>query len=218
MGLRSIATSPANLQDGARRHDRRKSARQESNSASSAPCTRSTAGTPTSSWCRKSRRGGFRNRAAASRRPRLAKERRRDRRSLRRAMIVACRVLCGAPHCGADVDSRDPFDSAPDVLEMPADVYLGEVAGVASNATGHLFVYPRPATRRSDWATHGCSATGARGCFEFDRERRVSCVRSAQGVRARSSRRRCASIRRTTSGSSTRGRTRWSSSAPTAGC
>ena len=31
----------------------------------------------------------------------------------------------------------------PIVLKMPADVYLGEVAGVASSAAGHLFVYTR---------------------------------------------------------------------------
>ena len=35
------------------------------------------------------------------------------------------------------------FDSVPDLLKLPADVYLGEAAGVALNSKGHIFVYSR---------------------------------------------------------------------------
>jgi hypothetical protein len=36
-----------------------------------------------------------------------------------------------------------PFDSTPNFLKLPADMYLGEAAGVAVNSKGHLFVFSR---------------------------------------------------------------------------
>jgi DNA-binding beta-propeller fold protein YncE len=36
-----------------------------------------------------------------------------------------------------------PYDSVPNFLKMPKDVYLGEVSGVAVNSKGHVFVYSR---------------------------------------------------------------------------
>src|ERR1700745_417239 len=35
------------------------------------------------------------------------------------------------------------FHSAPDFLQFPSDLYLGEVTGVAVNAQGHIFVFSR---------------------------------------------------------------------------
>ena len=35
------------------------------------------------------------------------------------------------------------FDSNPDLLKMPANTFLGEVAGVATNSKGNIFVYTR---------------------------------------------------------------------------
>ena len=60
------------------------------------------------------------------------------------------------------------FDAQADFLKMPADVYLGEAAGVATNSRGHLFVYtrtgnPTAGLANSRYFTHG----GAR-LFEFD--------------------------------------------------
>src|SRR5436190_24123470 len=34
-----------------------------------------------------------------------------------------------------------PFDTAGDFLKLPEDIHLGEVAGVATTATGNLWVY-----------------------------------------------------------------------------
>lgn len=62
-----------------------------------------------------------------------------------------------------------PYDAAPRfALKMPADIHLGEAAGVATNSAGHLFVYtrtgnPTAALGNSRLFTHG----GAR-LFEFD--------------------------------------------------
>jgi DNA-binding beta-propeller fold protein YncE len=47
-----------------------------------------------------------------------------------------------------------PFDSAPDFLKLPPNLYLGEGIGVATNSKGHIFVYTRSQDTR---------------LFEFDR-------------------------------------------------
>jgi DNA-binding beta-propeller fold protein YncE len=36
-----------------------------------------------------------------------------------------------------------PFDSTPNLLKFPADLYLGEASGVATNSKGHIFVFSR---------------------------------------------------------------------------
>ena len=39
-----------------------------------------------------------------------------------------------------------PFDSAPNFFKLPPDMHLGEVAGVAVNSKGHIFVFSRGGT------------------------------------------------------------------------
>src|ERR1700688_287519 len=36
-----------------------------------------------------------------------------------------------------------PFDSTPNLLKLPKDLYLGEASGVAVNSKGHIFVFSR---------------------------------------------------------------------------
>ena len=36
-----------------------------------------------------------------------------------------------------------PFDSVPNLLKLPPDMYLGEIPGVALNSKGHIFVLSR---------------------------------------------------------------------------
>jgi DNA-binding beta-propeller fold protein YncE len=40
-----------------------------------------------------------------------------------------------------------PFDSVPNALKLPKDLYLGEASGVAVNSKGHIFVFSRGNTR-----------------------------------------------------------------------
>jgi hypothetical protein len=60
-----------------------------------------------------------------------------------------------------------PFDSNADLFKMPPNTFLGEVAGVATNSKGNIFVYTRTG---HPYATHGDSRTfyhaGSR-LFEF---------------------------------------------------
>ena len=48
-----------------------------------------------------------------------------------------------------------PFDSVPNFLKLPPDIYLGEAAGVATNSRGHVFVFSRG---NSTGAAYGAAA------------------------------------------------------------
>jgi hypothetical protein len=41
-----------------------------------------------------------------------------------------------------------PYDTAPNLIKMPAGLYMGEAMGVATNSKGHFFVYTRSANTR----------------------------------------------------------------------
>ena len=61
-----------------------------------------------------------------------------------------------------------PFEGVTDLLKLPDNTYLGEVAGVAANSRGHIFVYTRTG---QPTAIVGASRTFYRGgsrLFEFD--------------------------------------------------
>jgi DNA-binding beta-propeller fold protein YncE len=60
-----------------------------------------------------------------------------------------------------------PFDSAATLLKLPANLHLGEAAGVATNSKGNILVY----TRTGEDATIGASrffTHGGSRLFEFD--------------------------------------------------
>src|ERR1700676_5746702 len=49
-----------------------------------------------------------------------------------------------------------PYESVPNLLKLPTDLYLGEVAGVATNSKGHIFVYTRSEkTRLFEFESNG---------------------------------------------------------------
>jgi hypothetical protein len=54
------------------------------------------------------------------------------------------------------------YDSVPNPVKLPKDVYLGEVSGVAVNSKGHIFVFSRGGT------TGPAYAAAAAQLFEFD--------------------------------------------------
>jgi DNA-binding beta-propeller fold protein YncE len=57
-----------------------------------------------------------------------------------------------------------PFESVPNLLKLPPDLYLGEVPGVAVNSKGHIFVFTRG---NSTGPAYGASAAQL---LEFDRD------------------------------------------------
>jgi DNA-binding beta-propeller fold protein YncE len=77
-------------------------------------------------------------------------------------------VVCGHPS-GQAAPPDLAFDSTPNLLKMPADVYLGEVAGVATNSKGHLFVYTRTGNPTVGLGNSRLFTHGGSRLFEFDR-------------------------------------------------
>jgi len=61
------------------------------------------------------------------------------------------------------------FDSAPDLLKLPNNVYLGEVGGVATNSRGDIFVYTRTGHPTITIGTARPFAHGGSRLFQFDR-------------------------------------------------
>src|SRR5271165_2587317 len=57
-----------------------------------------------------------------------------------------------------------PFDSVPNLLKLPENMYLGEVSGVAVNSKGHIFVFSRGNT------TGPAYAASAAQLLEFDKD------------------------------------------------
>src|SRR6202046_1226148 len=45
--------------------------------------------------------------------------------------------------CSTAQVTEIPYDSVPNFLKLPADLYLGEASGVAVNSKKHIFVYSR---------------------------------------------------------------------------
>jgi len=60
------------------------------------------------------------------------------------------------------------FDSAPNALQLPAGLYLGEVGGVATNSHGDIFVYTRTGHPTISIGTARPFAHGGSRLFEFD--------------------------------------------------
>src|SRR5262245_53366362 len=61
------------------------------------------------------------------------------------------------------------FDSAANPLQLPANIYLGEVAGVATNSKGDVFVYTRTGPPTITIGTARPFAHGGSRLFQFDR-------------------------------------------------
>jgi DNA-binding beta-propeller fold protein YncE len=71
------------------------------------------------------------------------------------AVALGMAVFPGSLRAQAQTVPEIPFESVPNFLKMPKDVYLGEVAGVAVNSKGHVFVFSRG---NSTGAAYGAAA------------------------------------------------------------
>jgi len=60
-------------------------------------------------------------------------------------LCLAISLLCSAQE---KTVPEIPYESVPNLLKLPTDLYLGEAAGVAVNSKGHIFVYTRSARTR----------------------------------------------------------------------
>ncbi|MBV8379207.1 MAG: 6-bladed beta-propeller [Paucibacter sp.] len=75
---------------------------------------------------------------------------------------VASAQSAPAPAAAATSVPEIPFESIPNPVQMPKDMYLGEVSGVALNSKGHIFVLSRGNTSGPAYAA------AATQLLEFD--------------------------------------------------
>src|SRR6516165_565305 len=62
---------------------------------------------------------------------------------MRIGLVVLFVLLCPSAFAQQQMPSAIRFDSVPDPLKLPANLYFGEVSGIAVNSKGHVFVLSR---------------------------------------------------------------------------
>ncbi len=67
-------------------------------------------------------------------------------------IVIGLLLMMSSPAWAQRPVPQIPFDSVPNFLKLPADMYLGEVSGVAVNSKGHVFVYQRGNTNGPAYA------------------------------------------------------------------
>jgi hypothetical protein len=61
----------------------------------------------------------------------------------RLALVFAFFMIAPLGALAQQAAPQIPFESVPNLLKLPKDVYLGEASGVAVNSKGHIFVFSR---------------------------------------------------------------------------
>src|SRR5438094_6103796 len=77
--------------------------------------------------------------------------------------------LLAAPALAQNSAPEIKFDSVPNAIQLPNGLYLGEVAGVATNSKGDIFVYTRTGHPTVTIGTMRPFAHGGSRLFQFDR-------------------------------------------------
>src|SRR5271155_3606159 len=77
-------------------------------------------------------------------------------------LIFSLFLFLGSARAQQTAVPEIPYRSVPDFLKMPANIYFGEVSGVAVNSKGHVFVLSRGNT------TGPAYAAAATQLLEFD--------------------------------------------------
>ena len=83
--------------------------------------------------------------------------------------ITLAAGLLVAPALAQSSAPEIQFDSIPNTIQLPAGLYLGEVAGVATNSKGDIFVYTRTGHPTVTIGTMRPFAHGSSRMFQFDR-------------------------------------------------
>jgi DNA-binding beta-propeller fold protein YncE len=89
-------------------------------------------------------------------------------------MIRLLRVFFAAVLLSGAVSAQSPvrdiaFDSATEPLKLPDNIYLGEVAGVATNSKGDVFVYTRTGHPVISIGSARAFSRGGSRMFQFDK-------------------------------------------------
>lgn len=87
--------------------------------------------------------------------------------AISRIVLSGAAALCLAGTLGAQIPEI-AFDSTPNFLKLPDHIYMGEVAGVASNSKGHVFAFTRTGNATATMGTSRTITHGGGRIFEFD--------------------------------------------------
>jgi hypothetical protein len=82
--------------------------------------------------------------------------------------IAALMLFSAGPLSAQLAVPEIPYDSTPNFLKLPDDLYLGEAVGVATNSKGHVFVYTRTGSVNVTTGTNRVFVRSAARLFEFD--------------------------------------------------
>ena len=89
--------------------------------------------------------------------------------SMRHSFVAVALAMVALVPASAQQNAPEiRFDSVPDALNLPAGLYLGEVAGVATNSRGDIFVYTRTGHPTVTIGTARPFAHGGSRLFQFD--------------------------------------------------
>src|SRR5579864_1713663 len=89
--------------------------------------------------------------------------------ALHSRVLLAAALLSGIPVGAQSAAPEISFDSATDPLKFPANIHPGEVAGVATNSKGDVFVYTRTGHPTISIGTARPFAHGGSRLFQFDK-------------------------------------------------
>jgi streptogramin lyase len=84
-------------------------------------------------------------------------------------LLIALLCLLSLAALAQNAIPEIAFDSAPNALVLPDDIYLGEVGGVAANSKGDIFVYTRTGHPTISIGTSRAFAHGGSRLFQFDK-------------------------------------------------
>src|ERR1700689_5182651 len=88
---------------------------------------------------------------------------------MRRYLFPTLILLSGMPVWAQGLAAEISFDSVANVLKLPDNVPAGEIAGVATNSKGDLFVYTRTGHPTISLGTSRPFAHGGSRLFQFNK-------------------------------------------------
>src|SRR5450755_3659269 len=91
------------------------------------------------------------------------------KRTMHTLTAIFAGVIATVPASAQSAAPEIKFDSVPNALQLPTGLYLGEVAGAATNSRGNIFVYTRTGHPTISIGTARPFAHGGSRLFEFDR-------------------------------------------------
>jgi hypothetical protein len=84
------------------------------------------------------------------------------------AIVAAASIALGASLFAQSSAPDIAFDSNVDLLKLPDNIHLGEVAGVATNSRGHIFVYTRTGAAHAALGANRTFYKSGSRLFHFD--------------------------------------------------